>query len=125
MAKIKVNLTLKTRNIETSTQDTKKTSILINKFLFHVVIYKLRRKKEYITNKGNLKKKGHAKRYYANEIMAKSDNHLMSNFLSYEISIYGTYDKSKIENKTITEIANEILIKKVMSRTLKDELKIY
>ena len=57
--------------------------------------------------------------------MNKSDNNLMSNFLSHEISIYGIYDKSRIEGKTITEIANEILIKKIMSRTLKDELKIY
>ena len=59
----------------------KKTSVLIDKFLFDVVIYKLRRKKEYITNKGNLKKKGPAKKNYQ-ELMRKSDNNLMSNFLS-------------------------------------------
>lgn len=124
MSKIKVNLTLKKYSIESMKWNKKKTSLLIDKFLFDVVIYKLRRKKEYITNKGNLKKKGPAKKNYQ-ELMSKSDNNLMSNFLSHEVSIYDIYDKSRIEGKTITEIANEILIKKVMSRTLKDELKIY
>jgi hypothetical protein len=125
MPKIKVNLTLKTYLSNSIKPTINKTSILIDKFLFEVVIYKLRREKEYITNKGNLKKKGHAKRYYRDEIMAKSDNQLISNLLSREIVNYGIRDKTRIENKTITEIANEILIKKIMSRTLKDGLKIY
>jgi hypothetical protein len=125
MSKIKVNLTLKTYLSNRIKPTINKTSILLDKFLFDVVIYKLRRKKEYITNKGDLKKKGHAKRYYRDEIMAKSDSQLMSNFLSHEIATYGIRDKTRIENKTITEIANEILIKKLMSRTLKDGLKIY
>jgi hypothetical protein len=125
MSKIKVNLTLKKYSVDTMEYSIKKTSILIDKFLFDIVIYKLRRKKEYITNKGNLKNKWRDRRYFQDEIMSKSDNHLMSNFLSYQIVIYGIYDKSKVENKSITEIGNEILIKKVMSRTLKDEMKIY
>ncbi|MBK2255731.1 hypothetical protein IBE48_09735 [Francisella philomiragia] len=124
MSKIKVNLTIKKYSAEDMKWSRKKTSILIDKFLFDVVIYKLRRKKEYITNKGNPKKKWRAKNHYK-ELIAKSDNNLMSNFLSHKISTYGIYDSSRIEGKTITEIANEILIKKVMSRTLKDELKIY
>ena len=124
MSKIKINLTIKKYSIENMKWSGKKTSILIDKFLFDIVIYKLRRRKEYITNKGNLKKKGKAKKNYQ-EIMSKSDKHLMSNFLSYEISTYGIYDKSKIKDKSVTKIAHEILIKKVMSRTLKNELKIY
>lgn len=124
MSKIKVNLTIKKYFVENMKWSRKKTPILIDKFLFDVVIYKLRRRKECITNKGNLKKKGPAKKNYQ-ELMSRSDNHLMSNFLSYEISTYGIYDRSKIKDKSITEIAHEILIKKIMSRNLKDELKIY
>ena len=73
MSKIKVNLTIKKYSIEHMKWSRKKTSILIDKFLFDVVIYKLRRRKEYITDKGNLKKKEPAKKNYQ-ELMSKSDN---------------------------------------------------
>ena len=121
MPKIKVNITIARYDMATGKTNRKKTSILIDKFLFDVVIFKLRRKKEYVTNKGDPKKKGRAKSYYQNEIMNKSDNHLMSNFLSHAIRCYMSYNDK--EDRKMTEIANEILTKKIMSRTLTDEMK--